>query len=84
VTLYATDESGEPICVDCLHGACITITGWECRAEHCRCGCHTATEATRRAARDLEAERYQDATFSSDEYRQLITERFGRPPRSRA
>lgn len=70
MTLYATDESGEPICVDCLHGACITITGWECRAEHCRCGCHTATEATRQAARDLEAE--------VRPLHALVAERYGR------
>lgn len=45
MTLYATDESGESICVDCLHGACITMASYECRAEHCRCGCRTAPEA---------------------------------------
>ena len=70
MTLYATDESGEPICVDCLHGACITMASYECRAEHCRCGCRTATPDTRQAARDLEAEVRPLGT--------LMVERYGR------
>jgi len=65
MTLYATDESGEPICVDCLHGACITMA-WECRAEHCRCGCRTATPDTRQAARDQFVEALLKERYGND------------------
>ena len=68
MTLYATDESGELIFVDCLHGACITMASYECRAEHCRCGCRTATEASRQAARDLEAEVRPLGTLMAERY----------------
>lgn len=51
-----------------LVGACITMASYECRAEHCRCGCRTATEASRQAARDLEAEVQPLGTLMAERY----------------
>lgn len=38
MTTYASDTDGTVICVDCLHGGCVTA-GRPCEAEDCRCEC---------------------------------------------
>jgi hypothetical protein len=37
---YVADPgSGAPTCTDCAVGACVSVAGWHCQAEACRCGC---------------------------------------------
>lgn len=61
MTTYAADEDGAVVCVDCLHGACVTPSGYQCEADECQCECRdiddpdTALGALYRA-RQLESE----------------------------
>lgn len=72
MTLYASDEDGATVCVECLHGLCIT-RGHICTAQHCRCECSSEeTKAVQhRVAAEIEAENY--------DYARMFAERFGRP-----
>jgi hypothetical protein len=73
---YVADPgSGKPTCTDCAVGACVSVAGWHCQAEACRCGCRPdpddrpadklAVIAAELAAertgslRDLQAERFR-------------------------
>ena len=91
MTTYVDGGDGRPVCEPCAMWQC--DSGYECRIHGCECDCNRrrAAEVDDRppevldsVARDLAAERYQGAVFSSDEYRRLLVERFGRPPRSAA
>lgn len=82
MTTYVADhDSGRPLCPDCGVGACIS-TPYECRDEHCRCGCGIDETGVHRndsdgrppdvlaaVANGLDRERY-DVTA-------LVAERFG-------
>lgn len=75
MTEYAADTDGAVICVDCLHGAC--VSSGPCETEACQCECGRAGELDDRppdklhvVANELEAERRGDP-------RDLTAERYG-------
>lgn len=39
MTLYAADEDGACVCIDCIHGGCVR-SSMPCEAEHCQCDCN--------------------------------------------
>lgn len=85
MTEYAADTDGAVVCVDCLHGACVTGGRW-CEAEHCRCECRNrliADDADR--ARDMDDRPDDKLAIIANELeterrgnlRDLTAERFG-------
>lgn len=83
MTLYAADEDGAVVCIDCIYGVC--VGRGPCEAEACQCDCNRdengalvqrAREADDREpnkltviANELDRERYDPAA--------LVAERFG-------
>lgn len=81
MTLYAADEDGAVVCIDCIYGVC--VGRGPCEAEACQCDCNRDAERAREAddrepnkltviANELDRERYDPAA--------LVAERFGRRP----
>lgn len=56
MTVYAEDNSGGCVCVDCGYDACIT-SGWVCTAQHCQCQCRGDEPEPARADFDAEWDR---------------------------
>lgn len=97
MTLYAQDEDGACICVDCIHGGCnATCPPTPCEHDECQCSCMRDPEADRARelddrepdklaviAAEMESERHGDVPgrYSVDD---LTAERFGHPTRRAA
>lgn len=94
MTLYAADEDGACVCVQCIHGMC--VGRGPCEADECRCDCNRDPDADRARqlddrppdklaviAGEMESERHGDVPgrYSVDDLR---AERFGRPIRRAA
>lgn len=95
MTLYAADEDGATVCLECVHGMC--VGRGPCEAPECQCDCNHDDEADR--ARELDdrepdkleviaAELEREMWPKTDAERRrllhtLTKERFGRPPARR-
>lgn len=56
MTLYAADEDGACVCVDCIHGGC--VGRGPCEADECQCECNARSLDD--IARQVRAEELDD------------------------
>lgn len=55
MTLYAADEDGAVVCVDCIHGGCVR-SSMPCEAEHCQCDCNRDADQAQKISSPQEVE----------------------------
>lgn len=74
MTEYAADTDGAVVCVDCLHGAC--VSSLPCEEEACECECNRARELDDRPADKLRVVAAELAAENRPALRDLLAERF--------
>jgi hypothetical protein len=94
---YVEDQSGGVVCADCAVGACISVAGWQCEAEHCRCDCrdlddpdtalgaiYRARELDDRPGHVLDSIARDMEAEARPDVAELMAERYGQPRRGAA